>query len=44
MKALFLSAGGRRCDLLDRIVAPNFVRHCQGTPQADVRSLGSFKD
>ena len=33
----------RRWDLLDDIVAPNFVRHCQATPEADVRSLEAFK-
>jgi len=30
---------GRQFDLLDDIVASDFVRHCQATPQADVRSL-----
>jgi steroid delta-isomerase-like uncharacterized protein len=35
---------GRQWDLLDRIVAPNFVRHCQATPQVDVGSLGAFKE
>jgi predicted ester cyclase len=35
---------GRQWQLLDRIVAPNFVRHCQATPQADVQSLEAFKD
>lgn len=34
----------RRLDLLDDIVAPNFVRHCQATPQVDVRSLQDFKE
>lgn len=34
----------RQWDLLDRIVAPNFIRHCQATAQADVRSLVAFKE
>lgn len=34
----------RQFDLLDDIVAPDFVRHCQATPQADVRSLAAFKE
>lgn len=35
---------GRQFDLLDEIVASDFVRHCQATPQADVRSLRGFKE
>jgi steroid delta-isomerase-like uncharacterized protein len=34
----------RRLDLLDDIVAADFVRHCQATPQVDVRSLQGFKE
>jgi steroid delta-isomerase-like uncharacterized protein len=33
----------RQFDLLDEIVAADFVRHCQATPQVDVRSLEAFK-
>jgi steroid delta-isomerase-like uncharacterized protein len=33
----------RQFDLLDEIVAPDFVRHCQATPDVDVRSLEAFK-
>ncbi len=33
----------RQFDLLDEIVAPDFVRHCQATPEVDVRSLEAFK-
>ncbi len=33
----------RRFDLLDEIVTPDFVRHCQATPDVDVRSLEAFK-
>ncbi len=33
----------RQFDLLDDIVAPSFVRHCQATPDVDVRSLEAFK-
>ncbi len=35
---------GRRYELLDEIVATDFVRHCQATPQVEVRSLEEFKD
>jgi predicted ester cyclase len=34
----------RQLDLLDDIIAPNFLRHCQATPQLDIRSLDRFKD
>jgi predicted ester cyclase len=34
----------RRWELLDDIVAPDFVRHCQATPDVDVRSLEAFKE
>ena len=34
----------RRLDVLDELIAPNFVRHCQATPQLDIRSLEQFKD
>ena len=34
----------RQLDLLDDIIAPNFVRHCQATPQLDIRSREQFKD
>jgi len=34
----------RQYQLLDDIVAPDFVRHCQATPEVDVRSLQQFKD
>jgi predicted ester cyclase len=34
----------RQLHLLDEIVAPDFVRHCQATPQVDVRSLEGFKE
>ncbi len=33
----------RRWDLLDGLVAPDFVRHCQATPGVDVKSLDAFK-
>ena len=32
-----------RLDLLDELVAPDFVRHCQATPWVQVRSLDDFK-
>ena len=34
----------RRLHLLDELVAPGFVRHCQATPEIDVRSLQEFKE
>ena len=30
-------------DALDAIVAPNFIRHCQATPEVTVRCLDDFK-
>jgi predicted ester cyclase len=32
-----------RLDLLDDLLAPGFVRHCQATPTVEVRSLVEFK-
>jgi predicted ester cyclase len=34
----------RRHDLLDEIMAPDVVRHCQATPAIDVRNLAQFKE
>jgi predicted ester cyclase len=34
----------RRLDELDAIIAPDFTRHCQATPDLDIRSLEQFKD
>src|SRR5436190_1840892 len=34
----------RQLDALDDIMSPSFVRHCQATPQLDIRSLDQFKD
>jgi predicted ester cyclase len=34
----------RQLDLLDEVLAPDFVRHCEATPEIDVRSLQQFKD
>jgi len=34
----------RQLHILDEIVASDFVRHCQATPELDVRSLEQFKD
>jgi steroid delta-isomerase-like uncharacterized protein len=34
----------RQLDLLDDIVADDFVRHCQATPDFDVRSRDDFKE
>jgi predicted ester cyclase len=33
----------RRLDLLDELVAPDFVRHCQATPWELIRSREDFK-
>ena len=33
----------RRLDLLDELVAPDFVRHCQATPWLQIRSREEFK-
>jgi predicted ester cyclase len=33
----------RQYHLLDEIVAPDLLRHCQATPEVDVRSLQQFK-
>ena len=33
----------RRLDELDEVMAPNFVRHCQATPNLGVNSLEEFK-
>jgi predicted ester cyclase len=34
----------RQLDVLDEILAPNLVRHCQATPEINVGSLEQFKD
>ena len=34
----------RQFDILDEIVAPGFVRHCQATPEVAVKSLQGFKE
>jgi len=34
----------RQFHRLDELVAPDVVRHCQATPQIDIRSLQEFKD
>jgi predicted ester cyclase len=33
----------RQLDALDELVAPTFTRHCQATPNLEVRSLEQFK-
>jgi predicted ester cyclase len=37
------AVNNRDFDLLDEIVAPNFVRHCQATPDIQVKSLDDMK-
>jgi steroid delta-isomerase-like uncharacterized protein len=34
----------RQLRLLDEIVSPDFVRHCQATPEVTVRNLEHFKE
>ena len=34
----------RQYQLLDELVAPDFRRHCQATPEVDIRSLEQFRD
>jgi predicted ester cyclase len=34
----------RQLEALDEIISPTFVRHCQATPQLNIRSLDQFKD
>ena len=34
----------RKLDLLDEILAPDCVRHCQATPNVTVKSLADFKE
>jgi steroid delta-isomerase-like uncharacterized protein len=34
----------RQLDLLDELVAPDFIRHCQATPEVTVGSRDQFKD
>lgn len=34
----------RLWDILDELLAPNLVRHCQATPEINVRSREQFKD
>jgi steroid delta-isomerase-like uncharacterized protein len=31
-------------DLLDELIAPDIVRHCQATPDVNIRSLAEFKE
>lgn len=37
------AVNSRNLDALDAIIAPDYVRHCQATPDVDVRSLAEFK-
>jgi predicted ester cyclase len=34
----------RTYDMLDEVIAPDIVRHCQATPNLNIRSLVEFKD
>ena len=44
VRRLEQAMNARRLDDLDAVIAPDFVRHCQATPQLDVRSLEQFKE
>ena len=43
VREFFGAMNDRELNRLDAIVAANFVRHCQATPDVDVRSLEDFK-
>jgi len=34
----------RDYDLLDEVIAPDLVRHCQATPNVNIKSLAEFKE
>ncbi len=34
----------RNYDMLDELIAPDIVRHCQATPDVNIRSLAEFKE
>jgi predicted ester cyclase len=34
----------RNYDMLDEVIAPDIVRHCQATPNLNIRSLNEFKE
>ena len=38
------ATNARQLDVLDQLITPNFVRHCQATPQFDIRNREQFKD
>ena len=44
VKRLEIAMNERRLDDLDDIVAADFVRHCEATPEVDVRSRDQFKE
>lgn len=44
VRRLEKTMNSRELDLLDDILAPDFVRHCEATPGLDVRSREQFKE
>jgi steroid delta-isomerase-like uncharacterized protein len=44
LRRLEEAMNSRQLELLDDIVADDFVRHCQATPDFDVRSRDDFKE
>jgi predicted ester cyclase len=43
VRRLEVAMNKRQLDDLDEVVAENFVRHCEATPDVDVRSREDFK-
>lgn len=43
LRRLADAMNARQWDALDDILAPDVVRHCQATPQLDIRSCEQFK-
>src|SRR4051812_48302833 len=43
VRRLEVAMNSRQLDQLDDVVADNFVRHCQATPDVDVTSREQFK-
>lgn len=44
VRSLGEAMNSRQLHLLDDIVAPDFVRHCQATPEVTVKNLEQFKE
>jgi predicted ester cyclase len=44
VRRLWEAMNNRQLEMLDELLTPDVVRHCQATPGVDVRSLEQFKD